>query len=278
MAESWIKMRGSLVTNPKVIRMARLLLQDPEFLAWYAPQGLGSGDEQTVTRRHVTVVTRVTVGALVPFWSGVNECAANDGVLRDASHFECDEMAGVPGFGRALEAVGWLKNMPDGHGVELPNFTEHNTVGKERSSTAKTAAERAKDYRERRRHGVTETVTKKRDEKRDASRDGVTAEKRREEKIDIPHTPRGSRFGEFWNLWPQSERKVAKAACEKSWKARKLDEVADQILAHVAVMKASDQWQRGYEPSPKTYLNQSRWEDGAPESADLLTDAHPNRI
>jgi len=262
-ADSWIKMRGSLVTNPKVIRMARTLLQDPEFLAWYAPDGLGSGDTNAVTRRHVTVVTRVTVGALVPFWNGVNECAARDGVLRDASHFECDEMAGVPGFARALEAVGWLKNLPDGSGVELPNFIEHNSTSKERSTGAKTGAERSKEYRDRKRHGVTDGVTEKRDEKSDASRDGVTTEKRREEKKHITPSP-STRFSEFWDAWPNTQRRVAKAACEKVWKSRHLDQHASAILAHVIAMRQTDTWQRGYEPAPKTYLNERRWEDGTP--------------
>jgi len=181
-AESWIKMRGSLMTNPKVIKMARLLLQDPEFLAWFANDGVTINPSLSVTRRHVTVVTRVTVGALTPLWAGVNECAGNDGVLRDASLFEIDEMAGVPGFGRAMEAVGWLHVLADSEGIEFPNFIEHNTVGKERSTSAKTAAERAKEYRERKRLETVESVTNAVTEKRDASRDAVTTEKRREEK------------------------------------------------------------------------------------------------
>jgi uncharacterized protein YdaU (DUF1376 family) len=71
-----------------------------------------------------------------------------------------------------------------------------------------------------------------------------------------------SRFREFWETWPSTDRKVAKAKCEQRWKARKLDTVADQILAHVGAMKGSKAWKEGYEPAPLTYLNQSRWEDG----------------
>lgn len=186
MAESWIKMRGSLMTNPKVIKMARLLLQDPEFLEWYAHDGVTLDASRSVTRRHVTVVTRVTVGALTPLWAQVNECAGTDFVLPDASLFEVDEMAGVPGFGRALEGVCWLRVLPDSGGVEFPNFTEHNTVGKERSTGAKTQAERAKDYRERAKQKALEGVTIPVTEKRDASRDTVTTEKSREEKKRTP--------------------------------------------------------------------------------------------
>lgn len=193
MADSWIKMRGGLVTNPKVIKMARVLLQDADFLSWYANDGVTLDASLSVTRRHVTVVTRVTVGALTPLWATVNECVSDDGVLRDATLFEVDEMAGVPGFGRAMEAVGWLFQLPDGEGLEFPNFIEHNTVGKERSTSAKSNAERAREYRERKkkegdsRHdSVTFGVTGN----SDASRDAVTTEKRREEKNK--EEPKGS--------------------------------------------------------------------------------------
>jgi hypothetical protein len=182
MAESWIRMRGSLVTNPKVIKMARVLLTDPEFLAWFANDGITLDPSHSVTRRHVSVVTRITVGALTPLWAMVNECAARDGILRDATLFEVDEMAGVPGFGRAMKAVGWLIELPDLDGVEFPNFIEHNTVKESRSTGAKTDAERAKEYRERKKNGGSSDVTNGVTKNCDASRDTVTTEKRREEK------------------------------------------------------------------------------------------------
>jgi hypothetical protein len=72
------------------------------------------------------------------------------------------------------------------------------------------------------------------------------------------------RFEEFWKTWPSSPRKVAKAKCVEVWRRRKLDEHAEQILAHVTAMKATEQWCSGYEPAPMTYLNQSRWQDGEP--------------
>lgn len=72
-------------------------------------------------------------------------------------------------------------------------------------------------------------------------------------------------FDDFWKTWPASKRKVGKVVCEKMWIDRKLDSVAPIILAHVRAMKQSEQWREGFEPSPKTYLNQSRWHDGNPE-------------
>jgi hypothetical protein len=271
-AESWIKMRGSLMTNPKVIKMARLLLQDPEFLAWFAHDGVTLDASQAVTRRHVTVVTRVTVGALTPLWAQVNECAGTDFVLPDASLFEVDEMAGVPGFGRALEGVAWLRVLPDSKGVEFPNFIEHNTVGKERSTGAKTQAERAKEYRERAKQKALEGVTNSVTEKSDASRDGVTTEKSREEKKHIPPTPKGVRFAEFWSAWPNTDRKTRKADCEKKWITKGCDAVANRILAHVEACKGTRKWQEGFEPAPMTYLNGLLWQDGdGAEQTDLLS-------
>ncbi|APW38470.1 hypothetical protein RD110_15725 [Rhodoferax koreense] len=203
MAESWIRMRGSLVNNPKVIKMARVLLADAEFMEWFGCDGVTSASRcvterhASVTRRHVSVVTRVTVGALVPLWSMVRECASSDETLRDITLFEVDEMAGVPGFGRAMVAVGWLLEQADGS-LQFPNFGEHNTITESRSTEAKTPAERAREYRERKRkesdsehhdsvtldssRGVTHASRDAVTQKRDASRDTVTTEKSREEK------------------------------------------------------------------------------------------------
>jgi len=78
-------------------------------------------------------------------------------------------------------------------------------------------------------------------------------------------TTLSSRFNEFWSTWPTSKRKVAKATCETKWLKLKLDNVADQIIAHVNSIKNSEQWTTGFEPAPLTYINQRRWEDGMAE-------------
>lgn len=71
-----------------------------------------------------------------------------------------------------------------------------------------------------------------------------------------------SGFLQFWDAWPKSDRKVAKAECAKRWKARKLEGIASQILADVRSRKETDRsWLTGYEPAPLTYINQKRWED-----------------
>ena len=84
---------------------------------------------------------------------------------------------------------------------------------------------------------------------------------RTEQNKDISST-KSTRFVEFWDVWPKSARKVAKATCEKKWVSGGLDKVADQIISHVTAMKSSKQWLDGFEPAPVTYINQRRWEDG----------------
>lgn len=70
-----------------------------------------------------------------------------------------------------------------------------------------------------------------------------------------------SRFAEFWDAYPKTSRKVGKTACQKKWKARNLDAIADQIISHVKSMAVTKTWLDGFEPAPLTYINQSRWDD-----------------
>jgi len=79
--------------------------------------------------------------------------------------------------------------------------------------------------------------------------------------IQIKNIKTLSKFDEFWQLWPTSKRKVARSECEKKWLKHDLDVVLTKILAHVAVLKRSEQWTTGFEPAPLTYINQRRWED-----------------
>ena len=266
----WIKMRSSLLTNPKVIRMARVLLDNREFLEWLCPGcDVPVTRDETVTKRHVPVVTRVVVGALLPTWSAVNDTAARDGIIRHATSRDIDETAGVPGFGSALMAVDWLEELPDGEGVRFVNFEEHNSPQKERTLTAKTGAERSREYRERK--AAEKAASQSRDEKRDVPRD-VTSdvtrdgreEKKRREKKKSPLTPQGGarRFEEFWLAWPKGERKQDRAACEEKWRRSSLDDVADRILADIRVKRGTEKWRDGFIEAPLVYLNRRRWEDG----------------
>ena len=73
------------------------------------------------------------------------------------------------------------------------------------------------------------------------------------------------RFSEFWNAYPNCNRKGSKAKCQSVWQKQNFDSVADQILTHVRAIAKSDDWLKDsgkYIPAPLVYLNQQRW-DGA---------------
>jgi hypothetical protein len=74
-----------------------------------------------------------------------------------------------------------------------------------------------------------------------------------------------NRFTEFWNTYPDCKRKGSKTKCERVWQKENLDAIADQIIAHVQAMTASNDWEKNsgaFIPAPLTYLNTQRW-DGA---------------
>lgn len=80
--------------------------------------------------------------------------------------------------------------------------------------------------------------------------------------VRLARTP--SRFEEFWNSWPRSDRKRNKADCQRIWSRKKLNDIADVIIADVLFRAKSDRlWLDGYDPMPSTYLNKRTWEDGA---------------
>lgn len=99
-----------------------------------------------VVTRNVT--RNVTVSLLVTFWSAANEHSRN-GVFENADLSDIDDIVGVPGFGAALSTVGWAIYDAENNCVILPNFNEYNTSGDMRSATAKTNAQRQKEFRER---------------------------------------------------------------------------------------------------------------------------------
>lgn len=186
----WIKMRTGLLTNPKVIRMSRILANDRQFIDWWT-RGTDADCETNIYELcDVTVVTRVTVGSLLSVWGSVNDCASKSGFVKGITRHEVDEMAGVPGFGSAMVTVGWLEERENG--VVFPNFDEHNTVGKDRSSGAKTGAERTKEWRERQAQKVNssdEHVTTSRDVTVTSQRDHREEESREEKKDLKPSAP-----------------------------------------------------------------------------------------
>lgn len=66
------------------------------------------------------------------------------------------------------------------------------------------------------------------------------------------------RFEEWWKAYP---KKINKRGCLEKWKSRKLDSLADIIIADTKARKMHDaRWLQNMIPNSTTYLNQSRWE------------------
>jgi hypothetical protein len=86
------------------------------------------------------------------------------------------------------------------------------------------------------------------------------------------------RFNEWWLQYP---KKVGKKACLAIWKRRKLDSIADTLIADIIKRQASDsKWLDGFIPNPQTYLNGDRWEDEieqGKQKCESLTDRY-NRL
>lgn len=195
MAGDWIKMRTDLYRDPKVCAIADELMHQKGELAAYVNQNCQR--EMTVTRN---VMRNVTVGALVSVW-GVMRMRGkridDDLVLKSATLWIIDDLAEIPGFGRALQSVGWVEAGESG--LVFPNFFSEYNVDPNEDAKAKNA-ERQRRYREKAKQesNVTQDVTV-------TSKSNAREEKRREEKnINTGgERSRGSRLPTDWQLSPQ---------------------------------------------------------------------------
>ena len=79
------------------------------------------------------------------------------------------------------------------------------------------------------------------------------------------------RFEMFWDAYP---KKVGKSAVLKAWnRLNPNGALFAHMIAAVSTAKASDQWQREngrYIPNPLTWLNQGRWDDECPATAQYI--------
>lgn len=231
-------MRRGLRQNPKVIAMARFLADDPKFREWLSENG-GVTRHESVT---VALVTRVTVASLLDVWSSLNESVGNDWEMPFMVLLDIDEIAEIPGLGRAMKLVGWVEEMQAG-GLMFPNFGEHNTPAKERGGDAKSDAQRAREYRERKRqekerHGVTSrhAIEEKRREEKSISSiedisplppEGDGEDKPKRKSTEWIPTPDQVRVGSWFNrrsttAWSDKER--------KAWAAITIDAADIDIL------------------------------------------------
>lgn len=83
---------------------------------------------------------------------------------------------------------------------------------------------------------------------------------------NTPSPPNGA-FEDFWECWPQNDRKQDRGKCLAKWEREGLDALGDTILADVKAKKLSQKWREGFVEAPIVYLNNRRWEDGAGTTA-----------
>lgn len=177
MASDWIRIRRGIRQLPKTVALARHLSHNPEFMAWWSDPVRMSCRNSVTEIVAFENVTRVTACALTELWFAINDVVGDDCWVPYMAVSDLDDIVGVPGFGDALVAVGWV-TLHDEKGLVFPNFSEHNVPQKMRSEP-KSDAQRAKEYRDRKRGG--ERVTKRHETSR-------PEEKSREEKY-IPAAP-----------------------------------------------------------------------------------------
>ena len=203
MANDWIKMRSSLVTHPKVTAICKAV-ERSKIVGKKLSIGFGGALCEIVTR---DVTRDVTLASLFRVWCAANE-HTSDGVWYGIELDDLDHVAGIPGFGSMMEAVGWAVVDVDSQTVTFPNFLEYNAPAKEGRGSS--AAERQRRYREKSR-----TKTDGCDVTRDVTRDVTDTvtrygksdvEKRREEKNIREREGEGeNRFSETfqtaWDRW-----------------------------------------------------------------------------
>lgn len=179
MSSDWIKMRTDLYRDPKVCVMADLLMQSEGDLGRHVNQN--KQHDMCVTRN---VMRNATVGALLSVWGVMRmrgKSERSDLVCRGVTISVIDDIADMPGFGAAMESVGWA--VYTGEGVAFPRFFEDHNVDPEASAKSK-SAERQKRFRDRQK-GNSDANS---DVTRNVTRDVTVThreEKSREEKKDI---------------------------------------------------------------------------------------------
>lgn len=193
MAGDWIKMRVWLCRDPRVIRMADHLAGDRCFMNWLTDPVRKHCDQSAY--EHVTrnVITALCVTGLLVTWGTAREQGDRDGddlVLNHADLYTLDAMTDLPGFGEAMESVGWVCCKGD-DSICFPKFFKENESPEEkhkRQNAERQARHRAKS-------NAIVYVTG------DASNNvTVTLEKRREENNNKPASKRIA-FDEAAGKW-----------------------------------------------------------------------------
>jgi hypothetical protein len=150
MANDWIKMRTDLYRDPKVSVMADELMDPDGELSAYINQNCMRN--MTVTRN---VTRNACVGALLSVWGVMRHRGVRVGddlTCLGVSLAVLDDISDMPGFGDAMNEVGWVRE--DDHGLVFPRFFADYNVEPDGKNKSKNAERQAR-YREKKRLGFT---------------------------------------------------------------------------------------------------------------------------
>lgn len=130
---AWIKFEKDLLTDPRVLRIAKTLQA-----RWKLYEEIAAGDGLGMSNDEALPAVTLVCGALVRIWSLADTHVGTDDVL-PLGFDELDEHLGIPGF-CALLPADWLVRIDD-TSVKLPNFHAHNgTEAKRNAVTQKRVA------------------------------------------------------------------------------------------------------------------------------------------
>lgn len=154
MAGDWIKMRYSLLSDRRVVQIARTLADDENFCKWM-------GDPVRVSISNAfdhtppVIIRHLCVSTLLIIWGAVAEQGKRDGDDAVVDGFDCftiDEIAGVPGFADAMLSTEWLEYDDEAETIaRFCGYLKENLLATERGKESRRESNRlaAKRYREK---------------------------------------------------------------------------------------------------------------------------------
>ncbi|MGC8519824.1 MAG: hypothetical protein ACP5P4_15095 [Steroidobacteraceae bacterium] len=250
----WIKFEKDLLTDPRVVRIARALGR--RWVLFDSQNSCNAAALQTYEQCNARALPAVTLvcGALVRIWS-LADTHIKTGDILPLGTDELDEIVGLPGFCEMLPAE-WL--VPLDGSVKLPGFHEHNgTAAKKKAVTQ----ERVRRYRARNAGAlqrVTPTALPDQDQDQDQSKSARAARNPPPDGLDP----------EAWERWLEYRKQIRKPlkpasipAAQKSLAAFGSDQAAvvEQSIANgwqgLFAPKAANTTQRPKEaPSATSHL------------------------
>jgi hypothetical protein len=147
MSATWIKINTRLPRDPRVLTIAAAIASQA---ARYIIDPTHAKDLFGVTESVTcNALCDVTCMALQRIWVAGNE-HTTDGIFRNCSSIAyLDLLAGIHGFGKAMEDVGWASYDAAAKTITLTNFMEHNSPDKNGQRSRSAGALRIQKFREK---------------------------------------------------------------------------------------------------------------------------------